>query len=103
MIGMANKWLAQLKNNVFRESPQWMLFMIFCYTCRQEPSITIILRTHPAADGNRQRDPQANIKWSSGILVEEGENGFKEPETSKRPQQNLQNQLIWAHIFFPRN
>ena len=87
MIGMANKWLAQLKNNVFRESPQWMLFMIFCYTCRQEPSITIILRPHPAADGNRQRDPQANIKWSSGSPMKEGDKELEKPEASKTPRE----------------
>ena len=30
-------------------------------------------------------------------LMEEGEEGSKETERSRTPQENLQNQLTWAH------
>jgi hypothetical protein len=28
-------------------------------------------RLHPEADGSKYKDPQPNIRWSSGSLVEE--------------------------------
>ena len=53
-------------------------------------------RLHTAADGNRCRDPHLNIRQSSGSLVEEWEEGLRELERSRAPQ-DLQSQLIWAH------
>jgi hypothetical protein len=57
-------------------------------------------RLHPAVGGNKCRDPQPNIRqraqreewqgWSGG-------KGMREPERSRTPQENLQNQLTWAH------
>jgi hypothetical protein len=46
-------------------------------------------RLHPAVDGNRCRDPQPNIRWSLGNLVEEGEEGLPESERSRTSQKNL--------------
>jgi hypothetical protein len=76
-----------------RGSPPLTLLMIFYYTCRQEPSISVI---REASDGHRCRDPQPNLKSSLGNPVEDGKEGL-EPEGSRTPQVNLQNQLIWAH------
>jgi hypothetical protein len=43
-------------------------------------------RLHPAADGNRCRNPQTNIRQkSSGSLVEELEEGLRELEESRTP------------------
>jgi hypothetical protein len=47
-------------------------------------------RLHPAADGNRCRDPQPNIMWSLGSPVEEWGEELREPERSRTPQENLQ-------------
>jgi hypothetical protein len=69
---------AQLETHPMRASPPLTLLM-FCYTSRQE-------RLRPTAAGNRWKDPQPNIRQSSGNLVEEGEEGMKEPEGSRTPQ-----------------
>jgi hypothetical protein len=59
-------------------------------------------RLHPVTDGNRYRDPHSNFKWSLGNSAEEGEEGLKETEGSRTPQESLQNQLSWAHRFLHR-
>jgi hypothetical protein len=38
---------------------------------------------YPGSDGNRCRDPQPNIRQSSGNLVEGGEEELKKPERSR--------------------
>jgi len=38
----ANQRLAQLETQAMRDSPRLTLLMIFCYTSRQMPSITVI-------------------------------------------------------------
>jgi hypothetical protein len=35
-------------------------------------------RLHPTVDGNRCKDPQSNIRWSSGSLVEKLGEGLKD-------------------------
>lgn len=40
--GVANRRLVCLKIHAIRGSPRLTLVMILCYTCRKEPSITII-------------------------------------------------------------
>ena len=65
--------------------PTLTLTIIFCYTCRQEPSITVIERLHPAANENFCKDPLPYIKWSLGNLVEEAKKELKEPEGSRTP------------------
>jgi hypothetical protein len=47
-------------------------------------------------DGNRCKDPQPNIKQSSGKLVKEWEIELSKPERSRTPQEDLQSQLTWA-------
>jgi hypothetical protein len=42
-----NGWI-QLETHDMRGSPPLTLLMILCYTCRQEPSITIIRETSPS-------------------------------------------------------
>jgi hypothetical protein len=37
-------------------------------------------KLYPAIDRNRCRDPQPNISWNSRNLVEEREEGSKEPQ-----------------------
>ena len=44
-------------------------------------------RLYPTTDGNRCRDKQPNISQSSGNPIE-GEEGLKEPEVSRTPQEN---------------
>ena len=46
---------------------------------------------------NRCRDPQPNIRWSFGSLVEEWRIGLGQPEGSRTLQENLKVQLIWVH------
>jgi hypothetical protein len=53
-------------------------------------------RLHTATDGDKYRNPQPNIRYSSGGQVEKEEEGLKEPERS-RTQENLQNHPSWAH------
>jgi hypothetical protein len=43
-------------------------------------------RLHPAAEGNRCRDPQPNIKQGLGNPAEEGEERLKDPEGSRTSQ-----------------
>ena len=43
-------------------------------------------RFHPAADGNRCRDPHPNIRWNLGSLVQELEEGLENPERIETPQ-----------------
>jgi len=57
--------------------------IIFSYTCRKEPSEIPWERLHPTADGNRCRQTCGQSH------VEEGKEGFKEPEESKSPQEFL--------------
>jgi hypothetical protein len=45
---MDNQCLAQLELHVTRGSPLLTLLRILCYTCRQEPSITIIRKVSPS-------------------------------------------------------
>ena len=42
-------------------------------------------------------ETEPNIRPNSGNLMEDGEEGLKEPERSRTQQENLQNQLTWAH------
>jgi hypothetical protein len=50
------------------ESSPMTLLMVFCYTCRQEPSIILSERLNSTADGNRCRDSQPNIRQNLGIM-----------------------------------
>ena len=50
-------------------------------------------RLHPAVDGNRCRDPQPNIKWSLGRLLEELGDGLRNLEGIGIPQGSQQNKL----------
>lgn len=51
---------------------------------------------HPATDGNRCRNTQTNIRCYSGSPVKEREKGLYDPERSKTPQENSQNQITGA-------
>jgi hypothetical protein len=42
-------------------------------------------RFHPASDGSRCREPQANIRQSLRNPSEEGKEGLQEPEGSRAP------------------
>jgi hypothetical protein len=47
-------------------------------------------RLHPAANGNRWRDPQPHIRQSLGSLMKEGEEGLKGArevkDTTRKPK-----------------
>ena len=81
-----------------RGSASLILLMIFCYVCRQEPSTTF---TREVSHSNgMERDVKAHSQtlgkaW--GTRWKRREEGLKEPEGSRTPQENLQNQLTWAH------
>ena len=47
-------------------------------------------RLQLAADGNRYRNPQSNIKWSYGSLVEETGIELNKQERSSTPQEDTQ-------------
>ena len=49
-------------------------------------------RLHPAAKGDKCRDPQPNIRWCRRTVVAE-----RGPEGSRTPQEDQQSQLAWAH------
>jgi len=49
-----------------------------------------------ATNGNRCRDPQPNIRWSSESLVEELGIGFRDLKRTGIPQEDQQNQLTWT-------
>jgi hypothetical protein len=42
-------------------------------------------------------DPQPNTRRDPGNLTEGGEEVSEEPKGSRTPQENVQNQLTWAH------
>jgi len=52
-------------------------------------------RLQPAANRNRCRDPQPNIKWSLGRLLEELGDGLRNLEGIGIPQGSQQNKLTW--------
>lgn len=52
-----------------------------CYHCQIQRSSE---RLHPATHAHRGRDPQPHIKWSWGNPAEDGEEGLKEPEDSRK-------------------
>lgn len=77
---------------------------VMCYWCQNEIFLQkdyftqmISERVHPAADGNRYRDPLPNNNSSSGNFVEQGKKGLRELEGSRTPKEDLQSKLIWAH------
>ena len=53
-------------------------------------------RPHPAADSDRHRHPQPNSGWSSGILMEELEEGLQAPKGIATPQEDQQSRLTWT-------
>lgn len=53
--GMTNQWLA----HAMRESPPLILLMIFRYTCRPEPSITVIWEAFPRGWWKQMQRPIA--------------------------------------------
>ena len=57
--------------------------------------------SHPPDSGNRCRDPQPNIRWSSRSLVEEFGEGLREQRT-ETPQEDQQSQLPWTLEGFQR-
>jgi hypothetical protein len=72
--------VAKLENHVMRECAPLTLLMIFSYSCKQEPGITVNRDVSPAIR-NWCRDWQPNI--SLGNPMEEQEGGLKEPEASR--------------------
>jgi hypothetical protein len=56
--------------------------MIFSYGCTQEFNSQ---RLHPVIDSSRYREPQPNMKWNLGNLVEDWEEGLTESEGSRTP------------------
>jgi hypothetical protein len=44
---------------------------------------------HQAADGNRYRDPQPNIEWSTESLMEELEEGLRGYEPCKKTNREI--------------
>ena len=59
-------------------------------------------RLHPAADGNRCRDPQPHIRWSLGSLIEELGEGLKDQKGTGIPQEDQERQDTWTHGGFQR-
>jgi hypothetical protein len=70
--------------------------MILCYMSRQEPGIAVTRETLPPTDRNRCKHPQPDVRWSLRNPSEDQDEGLKEPEGSRTPLKNLQNQLTWA-------
>jgi hypothetical protein len=59
--------------------------MILCMLADRSLASLPFERRHPALDVKRSRDPQSNIRWSSGSLVEESGIELREPEGSRTP------------------
>jgi hypothetical protein len=53
-------------------------------------------RLHPAADQNRFRDPQPNIRQSLGSLVEQLGEELRDPEGIGTPQEDQQSEQTWT-------
>lgn len=86
--GRSNQCPVRLETNFTIGNPSLKLLVIFCYTCRQKPSIMSSDRFHSETDG---RKPQPNIRWRLGSPVEDGKEGVKEPEGSRTPHKTPQN------------
>ena len=76
--------------------------MILCYACRQKISISVLWEAPPADNGIRYREPQPNIRWSSGDLSEESGEGLWDPKRTGTPQEDQQYQLVWILEGFQR-
>jgi hypothetical protein len=83
--GMANQWLTQPETHPINKNQTLTLLMILCYVCRQEPNINVLWEFHLSGDGNRCRDPQPNLRQSSGSLVEELWEGLRDATGIKTP------------------
>jgi hypothetical protein len=94
--GMTKQWLPQTETYPMGKNQSLTLLMIFCYVCWQEPGITVLWVAPLAANGKRCRDPQPNIRWSSGSLVEELGEGLRDPMRTLTPQESQQSQLPWT-------
>ena len=84
------------------ESQALTPLMMFCYACRQEPRITLLRgfiqqRTETNVQNHRQTSRGVwRVLWKSwGRTLNSKENIVT--EGSGTPQENLHNQVAWAH------
>ena len=76
-------------------SMKWFL-MIFCCTCRQVPNIIPIREVLFSNWWKQNQAPTAKHYESLENPAQEGKERLQEPEGSRIPQENPQNQPIWT-------
>ena len=72
-----------------RGRPPLTLLTIFCYMCRQEAGKIVIRKASSSNRWKHGQRPKPNIRWSLENPVQEREEGVKEPEGSRTPQENI--------------
>jgi len=82
---------AQLETHSIGKNQSLTLLMILCYACKQDPSILSFERLTET-----DRDPQSNIRWSLGTLVDELGERLRDLEGIGTPHEDQQIQLIWV-------
>jgi hypothetical protein len=76
--------------------------MILPYACRQGPSITVYWEASSSSRWTQKQNPQWNIRWYSGNLVEEWGIELSKLEGSRTPQEDIQSQLTLDHLVSQR-
>jgi hypothetical protein len=85
--GMTKQYQVQLETHPMGKHQSLTLSMILCYACRQDPSMAVLMRLHPAADSERQR-PQSSIGRNMGTHGKIGrkiEDSDKDRNSTGRP------------------
>jgi hypothetical protein len=75
------------------ENQSLTLLMIFCYACRQEPSITDLC---PGSQRNEMQRLINKHKMELGSLREKLGERWRDLKRTGTPQEDLQSQLTWT-------
>lgn len=79
-----------------RESQPLAVLMIFCYTCRQEPSINVFWEASPRSYWKQQRPIAKHLSGAWGILWKRGRKDWSR-QRGQRHHKTLQKQTTLVH------
>ena len=91
---MANQGLPHIETHPLGQNQSRTLSMILA---DRNLALLSSERLHPAASGNRCIDPQPNIRWNLGSLVEDLGERLRDQKRTETPQEDQQSQLtLWG-------
>jgi hypothetical protein len=99
--GMTNQCLSQLETHPMGESQPLMLLMIFCYGCRQEPSISVSWEASSSNWWKQMQRPtakhQAEVKKPCERVWDRIEQARRVKDTTRRPTESTNLGPLGAH------